>query len=399
MVNDLIQKATDALREQKFTEHTIRMSYLNYWKPFEAKYAGCALSKELAASYAAEKYKVDIMIKDVDSLNKKQRRVRHAFQVLLDFREKGYITSSSMTCKRIRQPLSAADHKTLMEYLEYRRGEGDAESTLDNKRRIIHRYLLEVPIKASNKNAILSYLARLSAGLSNSSMKTKLIALKGFLSYCTQEGILNGDYNRLFPKFKDYCGLYVPSAYTPLEIQELTHYINNLETPNKKRNHAMTMLMATYGFRARDILNMELSDIDWGRASITARLSKTENEITFMLTPVAGNSLIDYLLEERPISPCQRIFLKRDGQPIGTTSTISTTVSVAFINSGIKVGGRRHGSHSLRHSLATAMLNNGSGIFEISRVLGHSLVDSSRTYTKVDVENLQLCELEVPCHE
>ena len=398
MINDVIQRAADALKEQKFTKHTMRMNYLNYWKPFGAEYRGCSLSGELVAFYATKKFKAEIMGKDTGTLNKKQRRARHAFKVLLTFHEKGFIASNPMSCKQICQPLNATDQETLTEYLEYRRREGDAESTLDNKRRAVHSFLLENPIKSIDKKTIPPYLTRLSAGLSNSSMKTKLMALKSFLSYCTQKGILNESFAMLFPRCKDYSGLNIPSAFTPSEIQEFMCYIKNLETPNQKRNYAMAMLMAAYGFRARDVLNMELSNISWESSSIMVRLSKTGNTATFDLTPAVGNSIIDYLLEERPISPCHRIFLKRGGQPIGSSATISTIVSEAFINSGIRIGGRHHGSHSLRHSLATAMLKNGSGIFEISRVLGHSCVDSSRVYAKVDIENLRLCELEVPCH-
>lgn len=143
---------------------------------------------------------------------------------------------------------------------------------------------------------------------------------------------------------------------------------------------------------------MKLSDINWDDSSITIRQSKTGTLLNHKLTTAAGNSLASYLLEERPKSPCDKVFLKRDGCAIGSPSTISSIISIAFINSGIRVGERRHGSHCLRHSLATAMLNNGIGIFEISRVLGHACADTSRIYSKVDIESLRLCELEVPCH-
>lgn len=144
---------------------------------------------------------------------------------------------------------------------------------------------------------------------------------------------------------------------------------------------------------------MELSDVNWTDSSITIRQSKTGTLLYRKLTPTAGNSLTSYLLGERPESQCGRVFLKHDGRAIGSASTISGIISGAFINSGVRVGGRHHGSHCLRHSLATAMLRNGTGIFEISRMIGHTRADTSRIYAKVDIESLRLCGLEVPCHE
>jgi len=44
--------------------------------------------------------------------------------------------------------------------------------------------------------------------------------------------------------------------------------MKNLDTPNHKRNYAMAVLMASYGFRASDILKMELADINWEISTI-----------------------------------------------------------------------------------------------------------------------------------
>lgn len=49
----------------------------------------------------------------------------------------------------------------------------------------------------------------------------------------------------------------------------------------------------------------------------------------------------------------------------GSAATVLGIISDAFLNSGVKVAGRHHGSHSPRHSLATAMLGDGTGMFDI----------------------------------
>lgn len=74
-------------------------------------------------------------------------------------------------------------------------------------------------------------------------------------------------------------------------------------------------------------------------------------------------------------------------------------VAYAFICSGIELKGRKHGSHSIRHSLASNMLSADVDILTISKVLGHSSADTTRVYAKVDIPHLRLVGLEVPAYE
>lgn len=117
------------------------------------------------------------------------------------------------------------------------------------------------------------------------------------------------------------------------------------------------------------------------------------------LTCQTGNALVDYLLNERPRGRNGNIFLKGDGSEIKSSATISTMIFMAFTNSGININGRKHGSHSLRHSLASNMLSNDTSILVISKILGHACVDTTRIYSKVDINHLRLCGLEVPLYE
>ena len=54
--------------------------------------------------------------------------------------------------------------------------------------------------------------------------------------------------------------------------------------------------------------------------------------------------------------------------------------------------------HMFRYSLASAMLSNETPLPIISDILGHSNINSTRIYTKIDIEQLKKCALEVP-HE
>jgi site-specific recombinase XerD len=57
---------------------------------------------------------------------------------------------------------------------------------------------------------------------------------------------------------------------------------------------------------------------------------------------------------------------------------------------------KKHGPHSLRHSLATNMLKQNVAIPIISTILGHQSTEATKTYIRVDIPKLRLCSLPVP---
>ncbi|WP_025069275.1 tyrosine-type recombinase/integrase [Bacteroides gallinarum] len=63
---------------------------------------------------------------------------------------------------------------------------------------------------------------------------------------------------------------------------------------------------------------------------------------------------------------------------------------------GIDSTGRKHGPHALRHSLATNLLGVNEPIPVISEILGHSTAESTTVYTRVNVDMLRQCALDVP---
>jgi site-specific recombinase XerD len=62
---------------------------------------------------------------------------------------------------------------------------------------------------------------------------------------------------------------------------------------------------------------------------------------------------------------------------------------------GIKIqDGKKHGPHALRHSLASALLENHTPLPIISEVLGHTTTESTSAYLKIDIKQLRTCSLD-----
>lgn len=69
---------------------------------------------------------------------------------------------------------------------------------------------------------------------------------------------------------------------------------------------------------------------------------------------------------------------------------------MAISASGINTTGRRKGSHSLRSSLATALIEEGNDYVTVQKVLGRNDIRSTKAYVKVSVEQLRPYAMAVP---
>ena len=108
--------------------------------------------------------------------------------------------------------------------------------------------------------------------------------------------------------------------------------------------------------------------------------------------------IIDYLKNGRPITDCENIFVVHNapykGKPF--ISTLGHNFNKALKRAGIpREEEKRTGWHSLRHSLATNLLQNNVEVTTISDILGHSDPQVAKHYLRVETDGLRKCALEV----
>lgn len=163
------------------------------------------------------------------------------------------------------------------------------------------------------------------------------------------------------------------------------------------RDKAIILLALRTGLRSVDILNIQLSDIDWIDDAITVTQSKTGRALHIPLTADVGNALSAYLLDERPSVATPYVFLRRQA-PFTVLSGHSACYAVlrrALLQAGIRVGGERKGLHLLRHSTASRMLSKGVPVTTISTLLGHAHKASTDVYLTTDQERMRACALDL----
>ena len=111
-----------------------------------------------------------------------------------------------------------------------------------------------------------------------------------------------------------------------------------------------------------------------------------------------GWAIIDYLRNGRPITKYPNIFVVHNAPYTGCPfqSTLRSNFSKILRRAEISIDKTKHyGWHTLRHSLATNLLQNNVEASTISDILGHSDPGVARHYLRVNMQGLAKCMLEV----
>lgn len=144
-----------------------------------------------------------------------------------------------------------------------------------------------------------------------------------------------------------------------------------------------------------DIRKLCLENIQWEESQIEIIQSKTKTPLVLPLMEEVGQSLIDYLRHGRPKSPYREVFL-RVRPPFEPLSNAALWIMINFYRrrAGVTCPKTGHGGlHSLRHTLASRLLEERTPIETISSVLGHTSIESTNIYLKVGIEALRSAAL------
>lgn len=159
----------------------------------------------------------------------------------------------------------------------------------------------------------------------------------------------------------------------------------------------MILLAARYGLRASDIVGVTYANFEWELNRLSLVQTKTGKPVSFPLSEEIGSAIIDYIKFGRPEIDSPYVFLEHMApyQRI-SPQALPGIVSEWMLSAQIDISTRKHGPHSLRHSLAINLFENGETPSVISEILGHSNLSTTLNYVKVDLKHLRQCALEVP---
>jgi len=162
------------------------------------------------------------------------------------------------------------------------------------------------------------------------------------------------------------------------------------------RDAAITLLALTTGLRACDIVDLRRRDIDWRGRTIGIVQQKTGNPLRLPLPSLLMAKLADYVLDERPVSDDDHVFLrsKAPHTPLSGHAAVHRVTVTTF--RAARVANPRAGTRLLRHNAASRLMAAAVALPTISAVLGHASMESTNVYLSVDWERLVECVLPVP---
>src|SRR5215217_4369298 len=247
------------------------------------------------------------------------------------------------------------------------------------KKKISHPRGVTLPVMSE-------YLAeRKRAGLSASSIKLVVVALKIFFRFLVGKRIIERD--PADPLALPRIERYLPETLNELQVEQFLEKIDT-KAVHGLRDRAMIELLYASGLRISELANARLEDFNFEQriVRVTGKGNKTR------LVPVgrkACEALAGYLSTERPklvkLRSSSEIFLSKRGTKL-TTARLWQIVKKHAQRAGLE---KNVYPHLLRHSFATHLLSNGADLRIIQELLGHADIATTQIYTHVDQQRLK----------
>ena len=184
---------------------------------------------------------------------------------------------------------------------------------------------------------------------------------------------------------------------TDTEYRKLRDGLLSYETGISLRDKSIGLLAMFTGLRSCDILNLTMDSIDWDNDVLSIEQQKTGVPLDLPLIPVVGNAIYEYITEKRPKTETCEIFISHNHPYSRLKSSTSYSISCSIMKQfGIRQEIKdRRGLHLLRHHLATELLSKDVPTPIISKILGHSSLNSTQAYLGADFTHLKECALSI----
>jgi site-specific recombinase XerD len=246
---------------------------------------------------------------------------------------------------------------------------GRSQSTFDNYIRRIALVCLEYnrlpeDISEDEINDYLTGLTQMAKSPSRSSFKHAVYGLRYYFRHMG----LNKRATDL-PSMKKEVKL--PVIFNRSELRQL------FNAPTLLKHRIALTLIYSAGLRSQEVINLKLSDIDFERRTIHIRQSKFKKDRIVPLSGYMAEGLKKYISAEHP-----HIWLFNGKEPDGRYSVkgLSWVMRETLKKTDIK---KDVSLHSLRHSYATHLLEDGVNIVTIKELLGHAHIATTMLYLHV----------------
>lgn len=285
--------------------------------------------------------------------------------------------------------------EALAEYIIYLKIErGLSANTVTSYKRDIEKYLtflMEKKITQLDEVSrfeILDFLQTLrQSGAADNSIIRMVSSLRKFHQYLKRESIVSDDPMQLIDTPKKASTL--PKAISPQAVEQLLE-APDTTTPLGVRDRTILELMYATGLRISELVNLKLSDMHLTMGFIQT-MGKGEKERIIPLGEIASQWLDHYLdgarvyLQDQSAETSEYVFLNSRGKGLSRQGVWKKVKQLA-LEAGID---QNVTPHTLRHSFATHLLENGADLRMVQELLGHADISTTQIYTHITKTRLK----------
>ena len=392
----LIGKVKAELKKVQYSDSYIR-GFVTVWNRLASyleKKDSSAYSAKLGMDFLEAEYGMTVFKK----LTPKNKLCTRAINILSDYLLHGIIFPRKRQGVRTYHPQF---QKLFQGYINHKRDDGCSNDTLKSYEIYLSRFSDYLNSRGIanicniNETVILGFTETF-VRYSPSTIHCTLCSIRTFFHYLFQNCFVSKNFAYIVPRDNYRRLTKVPSAYPKKDVEKLLKSIDR-GNPKGKRDYAIILIAARLGIRAQDICNLSFNNLKWETNTIELLQKKTKKPIILPLLGDVGLSIIDYIKYARPECEATNAVFLRLVPPIGKLEapTLHSIVTQHMRMAGIKMhNGKKHGPHALRHSLASALLEENTPLPIISEVLGHTNIESTSVYLKINVNQLRTCALE-----
>ena len=230
---------------------------------------------------------------------------------------------------------------------------------------------------------IISYFAETTA-LSKRSQARVLSSLHSFYKWMIMEGEMTDNPSDAIEAPK--LGKYLPAVLSVEEVDRLIAAVD-LDSAFGKRDRAMLETLYGLGLRVSELISLRISSI-WTEQGFVSVIGKGDKQRLVPLGGMARDAIRDYLEVRGPAADRESsdiLFLNRFGRAL-TRVAVFKMIKAYAVKAGIS---KEISPHTLRHSFATHLIENGADLRAVQEMLGHESILTTEIYTHIDSSTWQ----------
>ena len=263
---------------------------------------------------------------------------------------------------------------------------GDLDSTITTYEDDINQFELFVDnkdISELKREDIEDFMRFLSAeGMKSATIIRRITTIRGFYLFLAREGLIKESLIGLrLPKGEKK----LPNVLSFEEVEDLLD-APDIENDSELRDKAMLETMYASGLRVSELLSLQLGNINFNEGYLKIK-GKGSKERIVPIGEFALDFINRYVTLVRPKYAKNRnkyLFLNRDGAPI-SRQYFWRQIKKYALKANID---REISPHTLRHSFATHLLENGANLKEVQEMLGHTKIETTQIYTHVSTKRI-----------